>query len=280
MRWKILALLPCTLCGNLAFGQLPGGDPSTEATFSYILFGQQNGFPNIDIAGSGTGPTSPVSWNFVDSVESFPNPDGGSAQVSVFPVPWVAASASSVAPVGPLQSGFGSATNYTFTDVTLQYYVQVNGPPSTTPITVFWNGAYSLTGATTGIDGFTYVRATVGASPEFMDSCEVEAGCASGVTSVFTGSLAARPTSVFQVGLSAVGYSENGGEAGFAYIDPYFYLSPAEVAAGDSLSFSASLGNAPSTVPLPATDGLLLTGLGMLTIASLRRNPSPRASRS
>jgi hypothetical protein len=72
-------------------------------------------------------------------------------------------------------------------------------------------------------------------------------------------------TADLQVGLGAIAYSQNGGEPGFAYIDPYFYLSPAEIAAGDTLSFSASVGNAP--VPLPASDGLLLTGLGLLAIA-------------
>jgi hypothetical protein len=230
MRWKILALLPCTLCGNLAFGQLPGGDTSTEATFDYLFVGAENGATE-SIAGSGTGPTSPISWNFVNSVESFPNPEGGSAQVSVFPMPWVSASASSLAPTGPgPTTGFGSDMNSTGTDIALQYYIQVDGPLSTTPITVFWNGTYSLTGAT-GPDGVTYVDATVGSSPEFLATCAVEAGCASGVTGAFTGNSLVLPTGTLHVEIAAAASSVNGGEAGFCYIDPYFYLSPTEVAA-------------------------------------------------
>jgi hypothetical protein len=228
----------------------------------------------------GTGPANPDSWNFVNGVESFQNPAGGSAQVSIFPVPWVSASASSVAPTGPgPTTGYGSDENSTGSDVALEYDIQVDGPLSRTPITVFWNGTYILAGATDP-DGVTYVDATVGSSPGFLASCAVLAGCAAGISGAFTGTSLVLPTGNLHVDIAAAASSENGEEAGFAYIDPYFYLSPAEIAAGDTLAFSASIGNAPTTVPSPATGGLLLTGLGLLTIASLRRNPSLRASRS
>jgi hypothetical protein len=272
MKWKILALLPLSLCGDLAFGQLPGGDPSTEAYFGYTFFDSLNGV-TVAGQGSGTGPTSPISWNFVNGVESFPNPEGGSAQVSVFPVPWVAASATSVAPVPDAPT-----INFTTTVVSLQYYIRVMGSSPTTPVTLFWNGTYSLSGATNGLDGYSNVTATVGAAPQFTDGCELEASCPSGYSSVFTGSVTVPHTAELKVGLGAIAYSQNGEEPGSAYIDPYFYLSPAEIAAGDTLSFSASVGNSP--VPLPATDGLLLSGLGLLTIARMRRNPSLQASRS
>jgi hypothetical protein len=272
MKWKFLALLPYALCGNLAFGQLPGGDPSTEANFDYSFFDSLNG-ATVGGSGSGTGPTSPIFWSFVNGIESFPNPEGGSAQVSVFPVPWVAATASSVAP-----QPNAPTINFTTTTVGLQYYIQLMGSSPTTPVTLFWNGAYSLSGATNGLDGFSDVDVTVGSAPQFVDGCNVEASCPSGFSSVFTGSLTVPHTATVHVGLGAIAYSQNGGEAGSAYIDPYFYLSPAEIAAGDTLSFSASVGNSP--VPLPATDGLLLTGLGLLTIARLRRNPTLLASRS
>jgi hypothetical protein len=274
MKRKILALLPLSLCANLAFGQLPGGDPSGEASYSFVLEGITSGAVINDISGSGSGPNSPNNWNVVDAVESFSNPSGGSVQVSVFPYPWLAASAPSVAP-----------SSYTLNQMGLSYYLQANNPDSTAPVTVFWSGSYSLSGATTGVDGITAVNATVslgsfitGPSWVFEDTCADESGCPSGFSGVFSGSMAVSPRASIQVNVGATGYSENGGQAGLAYIDPYFYLSPAEIAAGDTLGFSASVGNAPSPVPLPAADSLLLSGLGLLAIAVCRRTAALQAS--
>src|ERR1700690_41298 len=275
MKWKILPLLPLSLCANLAFGQLLPGDPSGVASYSYVLQGITSEIAVNNISGFGEGPPSPSSWNVVDSVDSFTNPSGGRPQVSVFPVPFGPASAASLAPAAPtgvVTPGTPPpsqiASNYTLNQMGLTYYLQVNNPDSTAPVTVFWNGNYSLTGATTGIDGITSVTATVtvgsfitGPSEVFQDSCAQESTCPSGMSSVFTGSIEASPRAAIQVVLAAAAYSENGGPNGGAYIDPYFYLSPAEIAAGDTLGFSVSVGNAPSPVPLPAADGLLLGGV-------------------
>jgi hypothetical protein len=294
MKWKILALLPLSLCANLAFGQTPPGDPSGVATYTYLLQGITSEIVVNNIAGSGEGPPSPSNWNVVDSIDSFTNPSGGGAQVSVFPVPFVSASASSVAPAPPTgvvtpgaPPPSQTASNYTLNDMGLTYYLQANSPDSTAPVTVFWSGSYSLTGATTGIDGISSVTATVsvgsfitGPSEVFQDSCAQESGCPSGISSIFTGSIAASPRASIQVVLDAMAYSENGGPNGGAYIDPYFYLSPAEIAAGDTLGFSVSVGNAPSPVPLPAADGLLLGGLGLLAFALCRRTQAGHAYRS
>jgi hypothetical protein len=294
MNWKILPLLPLGLCANLAFGQLPPGDPSGVASYSYVLQGITSGIAVNNLSGSGEGPPSPSSWNVVDSIDSFTNPSGGGVQVSVFPVPLVSASAASVAPPAPTgvvtpgtPPPSQTASNYTLNQMGLTYYLQVNSPDSTTPVTVFWNGFYSLTGATTGIDGITAVTATVsvgsfitGPSEVFTDSCAQEAACPSGTSSVFTGNIDALPRASIQVVLGATAYSEDGGPNGGAYIDRYFYLSPAEIAAGDTLGFSSSVGNAPSPVPLPAADGLLLGGLGLLAVAARRRHSALQALRS
>jgi len=114
-----------------------------------------------------------------------------------------------------------------------------------------------------------------GTDQTFLDTCAQEVSCNSGVSSVFTGNISARPGSVLTVTLGASAYAENGGQDGFAYIDPYFYLGPDDVAAGYSLSFSDSVGNSAS-VPLPGTAGLLLAGLGLL-IPQWRRNTALRA---
>jgi hypothetical protein len=294
MKCKILALLPLSLSANLAFGQLLPGDPSGVASYSYVLQGVTSEIVVNDITGSGEGPPSPDNWNVVDSIDSFTNPSGGGVQVSVFPLPFVSASASSVAPAPPtgvVTPGSSppsqTASNYTLNDIALSYYLQVNNPDSRAPVTVFWNGIYSLTGATTGIDGITSVNATVsvgsfitGPSEVFQDTCAQESACPSGISNVFSGSIPATPGAEIQVNLGATAYSENGGPNGGAYIDPYFYLSPAERAAGDTLGFSDSVGNAPAPVPLPATDSLLLSGLGLLVIAVCRRTRALQASRS
>jgi hypothetical protein len=293
MKWKILAFLSPSLCANLAFGQVLPGDPSGVASYSYVLQGVTSEIEVNDITGSGEGPPSPSGWNVIDSIDSFTNPSGGGAQVSVFPTPFVSASASSVAPAPP--TGVVSpgtpppsqtASNYTLNQMGLTYYLQANSPDSTAPVTVFWNGSYSLSGATTGIDGITAVNATIsvgsfitGPSVVFEDTCAEESACPAGLSSVFTGSIDASPRAAIQVILGATAYSENGGPNGGAYIDPYFYLSPAEIAAGDTLGFSVSVGNAPSPVPLPAADGLLLSGLGLLAMAVWRRTPAVQASR-
>jgi len=291
MRQKLLALLPLMLCANLAFGQLPGGDPSTEASYSYILSGQQHGVPKCNVVNGGSGPTNPESWNVVDAVESFTNPCGGSAQVTVFPKPSVSASASSIAPKGPPFPGTGSPVNFTSTSMVLSYDMQVIGPASTTPIEVFFNGRYSLSGANGSYDA-THVTAYVSgvhSTFEFDPECSTES-CALGVSGTFKGSVyghaesAGSPGGDLVVSLGAEGYSQNGEQPGLATIDPYFYLDPQEIAAGYTLVFSASVGNAPATapssVPEPGTDSLLLAGLGLLTFASLRRNLSRRAARS
>jgi hypothetical protein len=112
------------LCANLVFGQLPPGDPSGVASYTYLLQGITSEKVVNNIAGSGEGPPSPSGWNVVDSIDRFTNPSGGGAQVSVFPVPFVSASASSVAPAPPTgvvtpgsPSPSQTASNYTLNEM-------------------------------------------------------------------------------------------------------------------------------------------------------------------
>ena len=58
-----------------------------------------------------------------------------------------------------------------------------------------------------------------------------------------------------------VGEVVNPNSSAQAYVDPYFSLSPAEIAAGYSLEFSNSIGNSPVAAPGP-TPGAGLLGLG------------------
>ncbi len=290
MKRTLLALLPLALCGNLAFAQLPFGDPSGEASYGYVLQGITSELVVNDITGFGSGPASPSGWNVVNSVESFANPSGGNVQVSVFPLPWVSASATSVAPTPPtgvVTPGTPvtptTASNYTWNGIGLSYFIKANaGLGATGPLTVFFSGTDIVSGATGGLDGFTYAEASIcavscisGPIYDYVDSCAQQSACPAGVSNLFTGSVDVSPGETLVATLNAYAYSENGGQRGFAYIDPYFYLSPAEIAAGDTLGFSASVGNAPpAPVPLPATDALLLGGLGLLAIAVCRRNPA------
>jgi len=268
MRLKMLALLPCALCANLALGQLPGGQPGTEAEYSYIFNGMQGSLGLPAIVGTGQGPTSPDSWNVIDAVESFTNPYGGNAKVTVFPIPWISVSASS--------TGMNGAT----ADMALSYSVEVNGAGATTPITVFWNASYVVSGS-----GNSYAYAGVQVGSNYLQCIAGNAsgpgeGCGSG-SGLFTGSLSEKPGRTFNVTLGAVANSVKGATT-YAYVDPYFYLSPAEIAAGDTLVFSASVGNAPSAptgVPEPSTAALLLSGLALaLTVPRVRRKLGSAAS--
>lgn len=268
---KILALLPVGLFASSAFaGPITYLPVNYPATITYIIWNTQDGFTVGGTQGFISGPaTDAAFWLAVvnnNNVAIFPNPSGpGTAKVDVS-FPSLKATAPSVAPAQ------GQFTTSTTVDITFQNYVQVIGPPSPTPLQALYDGSYTLSGAATNQINVTAVVNGV----EQMWTCA--GGCISGV---FSGSVNVHSGQIISATIGAVAYSQNGGPTGVAYIDPYFYLTPAEVAEGYSLEFSQFVGNTPpasvsgSTVPEPVT--LSLFGTGLAGAVAMRRRKKKTA---
>lgn len=270
--WKILALLPVGVFASPAFAGpvtwlLPQNYP---ATISWIIQQAQDGSVVSGTSGVTTSPATdlPFWLALVDNnnVIAIPNPSGlGIAQVNI-EIPSVDASAPSVAPSNGQQFA-----NSTLVLVGFEDYVQIVGPPSQAPLQLLWAGNYSLSGATTNQINVTE------AVGRFAETWSCADGCSSGA---FTGSLNVRPGQIVLTSKAASAYSQDGGPTGVAYLDPYFYLSPAEVAEGYSLEFSEFVGNTPpasvsgSAVPEPGS--LMLFGTGVIAAGIARRRRAAR----
>ena len=266
---KILALLPVALFASPAVaGPVTWLPTSYPATISYIIWNTQDGFPVGGTTGSISGPATPADLPFwlqyvdINGKGSFTSPNGpGTASVDLS-IPAVTAKAASLVPPA------GGHTTSTTVDITLQWFVQLAGPFSHTLMPVYYDGAYAMSGAATNQINVT----------EVTDGLEQQFTCANGCSSgLYSGTMNIRPGQTVGVTLGAIGYSSNGGPAGIAYIDPHFYLDPAEIAAGYSLEFSEFVGNAPPAsgsgpgtgVPEPLT--LALFGAGLAGAAAMRR---------
>jgi hypothetical protein len=268
---KILALLPVGLFASSAFaGPITFLPVNFPATIDYIIWNTQDGFTVGGTSGTISSPaTDTAFWLAVvnnNDVAIFPNPSGpGTAKVDVG-VPTVYATAPSVAPAN------GQFTTSTTVDITFQNYVQVIGPPSQTPLQLLYSGIYTLSGAANTQPNVTVV----------INNVEQTWTCAGGcVSGVFSGSTNVHAGQIIKATLGAVAYSENGGPTGVANIDPYFYLTPAEVADGYSLEFSEFVGNTPpasvSATPVPEPVTLSLFGTGLAGAIAMRRRKKKTA---
>ena len=268
---KILALLPVGLFASSAFaGPITFLPVNYPVTIDYIIWNTVDGFTVGGTSGTISGlATNTAFWLAAlnnNGVAIFSNPTGpGAAKVDVT-LPAIYATAPSVAP------GIGQFTTSTTVDITMQYYLQVIGPLSQTPLQVLWDGDYTLSGAANTQPNVTVVIHSV----EQMWTCA--GGCVSGL---YSGTANIRSGQIISVTLGAVAYSQNGGPTGVAIMDPYFYLTPAEVAAGYSLEFSEFIGNTPpasvsdSAVPEPVT--LSLFGTGLAGAVAMRRRKKKTA---
>ncbi len=277
--WKILALLPVALFASSAFGTTvnPPLAPAYDISISWT-FQTQNG----TTIGGISGPVDPNFWAplFNNNAITFTNPSGpGTAKVIAVEnvygeeVDSVYAAAPSVAASNP------DVPNGTLVDAVLQFYAKVIGPPTRMPVPLSWEGRYTLSGAAGGLYGpDNQVTANV-SDIIFTKNCGVV--CSSGG---FSGSTDVRSGQLLSIKLGVGAYSQNGGPTGVALIDPYFYFSPAEVAAGYSLAFSEDIVNGPpgsvpgSAVPEPAS--LMLFGTGVIAAGIMRRIRQTRRFRS
>lgn len=263
--WKILTLLPVAVFASSAFGTIIG--PAPGAAISWEVLAKQNGIPAVS-GGYISAEGNPNSWNALvggGKVATFTNPSGlGIAKVGVYPLPFIDAAASSLAPSPP-------HTNDTGVYIDLVYYLEVDGGPPFDVLPLMYTIDYTLSGAPSELN-------MVSGPDGFIRTCA--GGCRSGYVYAVAHIQSNR---TFEVNIAATAYSqysENGGFTSVAYIDPYFYLSPAEVAAGYSLVFSDTVGNAPpgpvsgSAVPEPAS--LMLFGAGVIAAGIPMRRRSAR----
>jgi hypothetical protein len=274
VSWKLLALLSVGMFASPAFaGPVTWLPVNYPATISWIIQQAQDGSLVGGTSGVLSNPSSDIPFwlSVVDNnnVATFTNPSGpGTAKVNVS-VPWVDANAPSVLPANGQQFA-----NNTLVLVGFSNYAQVVGPPSQTPLQLLWFGDYSLSGATTNQTNVTFDLSVQGIEDTW--SCAV--GCSSGS---FAGSVNVRPGQILSETIAASAYSQNGGPTGTAYLDPYFYFTPAEVAEGYSLEFSEFVGNTPpgsvsgSAVPEPVT--LSLFGTGVVGAIAMRRRKKKAA---
>jgi hypothetical protein len=274
---KILASVPVALFASSAFGTAvtapPYLAPGYPATVDWVIgasqAGVQSGTQGIISAQNGSSVFVALFAN--NGVATFKNPSGpGTAKVivDINDSTSVYAKAPSVPPSPPNSEDL---SNFTSVQVGAQAYVQVLCKPESrndlcsvgTRVPLSWEGNYALSGASGFYGADNQVSATVSGIWEFTKNCAD--ACTSGV---FTGSANVRPNEILHWTLGAGAYSLNGGPTGFAYIDPYFYLSPAEVADGYSLVFSEFVGNTnPTSVsssPVPEPPSLMLFVTGVI----------------
>jgi hypothetical protein len=271
VSWKILALLPVGLFASSAVAGPTFLPVNYPMTIDYLIWNTQDGTVVGGTSGSISGPGNNLAfWLAVvnnNGVATFPNPTGpGTAQVDLSFVTSIKATAPSVAPAK------GQFTTSTTVDIVLQFYLQLIGPPSQTLLPMFYSGVYALSGAADPQN-----NVTVGVN-NFLQTWTCASVCSSGP---FAGITNLRSGQIIPFKLGASADSVNGGPTGVAYIDPYFYLSPAEVAAGYSLVFSEFVGNTPpatvsdSAVPEPVT--LSLFGTGLAGAVAMRRRKKKTA---
>jgi hypothetical protein len=273
-NWKILALLPVAMFASSALGGVFLSPSDYPVTLDWLIQQAQDGF---FVGGSQGIISSDSDLGFFSAllnnrVATFTNPSGpGTAKLSFLAGEFLSASAPSlVAPPGQQYA------NSTQVDIGLEYFSQVIcqpearndfcGPKARLPL--FFKGNYALSGTSGYYGAPNQVSAEIGVWQFYSDCAEA---CTSGP---YAGSIEVRPGQILRIDIGAGAYSLNGGLS-VASMDPYLYLSPADVADGYSLVFSEFIDNAPpapvsgSAVPEPAS--LMLFGTGVLAAALARR---------